>query len=115
MPEYLILLYEDEASWTGAGPQEADQIMKEHFAFGERNSATLRGGNALQPSGAARSVRKDSSGGFTVTDGPFAETKEALGGYYLVEAADLDEAVELAKQVPAPFGGVEVRPIRALP
>ncbi len=45
-----------------------------------------------------------------VTDGPFAETKEALGGYYLIEAADLDEALALAKQVPAPFGGVEVRP-----
>ena len=45
------------------------------------------------------------------TDGPFAETKEALGGYYLVEAADLDEAIALAKQVPTPFGGIEVRPI----
>jgi hypothetical protein len=59
-------------------------------------------------------VRGDSSGGFTVTDGAFAETKEALGGYYLVEAADLDEALALAKQIPAPFGGVEVRPIRVL-
>jgi len=49
-----------------------------------------------------------------VTDGPFAEAKEALGGFYLVEAADLDEALELAKQVPAPFGGVEVRPVRDL-
>ncbi|MGO9910134.1 MAG: YciI family protein, partial [Acidimicrobiales bacterium] len=51
------------------------------------------------------------SGSFTVTDGPFAETKEALGGYYLVEAADLDEAIAIAKQVPARYGGVEVRPI----
>ncbi len=49
---------------------------------------------------------------FTATDGPFAETKEALGGYYLIEAADLDEALAVAKQVPAPFGGVEVRPVR---
>ena len=59
-------------------------------------------------------MRPDGAGGFTVTDGPFAETKEALGGYYLIEAADLDEAIAIAKQVPAPFGGVEVRPISDL-
>jgi hypothetical protein len=56
-------------------------------------------------------VRSDGADGFTVTDGPFVETKEALGGYYLVEAADLDEAIELAKQVPSNFGALEVRPI----
>ncbi len=114
MPQYLILIYEDEASWARAGQLESDQIMKEHTAFGENNAAVLRGGNALQPSVTARSVRKDSAGGFAVTDAPFAETKEGLGGYYLVEAYDLDEAVEVAKQVPAPFGGVEVRPVRML-
>lgn len=70
------------------------------------------GGNALQPTGTATAVRKDSSGAFAITDGAFAETKEALGGYYLIDAADLDEAIAVAKQVPAPFGGVEVRPIR---
>jgi hypothetical protein len=57
-------------------------------------------------------VRLGADGEPVVTDGPFAETKEALGGYYLIEAADLDEALALAKQIPAPFGGVEVRPIR---
>jgi hypothetical protein len=57
-------------------------------------------------------VRRDSSGGFIVTDGAFAETKEALGGYYMIEAADLDEALAVAKQVPVSFGGVEVRPVR---
>ena len=56
-------------------------------------------------------MRPDGAGGFTVTDGPFVESKEALGGYYLVEAADLDEAIELAKQVPVLSGGLEVRPI----
>jgi hypothetical protein len=66
----------------------------------------LLGGAALQPTGTATSVR-----GSEVTDGPFAETKEALGGYYLIEAADLDEAIAVAKQVPAPYGGVEVRPV----
>jgi hypothetical protein len=59
-------------------------------------------------------LRRGSDGDFVVTDGPFAESKAALGGYYLVEAASLDEALEIAKQVPAPFGGVEVRPVHDL-
>ena len=112
MAQYLILLYEDEAAWANAGQEVSDQIMKEHMAFGESNAAVLSGGNALQPSGTATSVRKDASGGFAVTDGPFAETKEALGGYYMIEADNLDEAIAVAKQVPARFGGVEVRPVR---
>jgi hypothetical protein len=112
MAEYLVLIYEDEAAWEKADPTTGEQIMKEHMGFSERNSGALRGGNALQPTTAATSVRKDSSGGYTVTDGAFAETKEALGGYYVIEAADLDSALALAKQVPAQFGGVEVRPIR---
>jgi hypothetical protein len=112
MAEYLVLIYEDEAAWEKADPTISGQIMKEHMAFSERNSGALRGGNALQPTTTATSVRKDSSGGYAVTDGAFAETKEALGGYYLIEAADLDAALALAKQVPAAFGGVEVRPLR---
>jgi hypothetical protein len=87
--------------------------MDGHQKFGQNNSAALRGGNALQPTSTATSIRAKGpdSTDFTVTDGPFAETKEALGGYYLIEAADLDEAIAIAKQVPAPYGGVEVRPI----
>jgi hypothetical protein len=112
MSEYLILIYGEEAALGNPDPEAFGQMMKGHQVFGERNAAALRGGNALQPTATATSLRSDSSGGFTVTDGPFAETKEALGGYYLVEAADLDEALALAKQIPAPFGGVEVRPIR---
>lgn len=112
MGEYLILIYEDESAWDNPDPDTFEAIMKGHQVFGERNGATLRGGNALQPTGTATSLRPDGSGGFSVTDGAFAETKEALGGYYLVEAADLDEAIGLAKQIPTPFGGVEVRPIR---
>lgn len=111
MAQYLILIYEDEASWANAGQEGYDRAMKEHTAFGENNAGALAGGNALQPTSTATSIREDGSGGFTITDGPFAETKEALGGYYLVEAADLDEAIAIAKQVPAHFGGVEVRPV----
>lgn len=113
MSQYLVLIYEDETQWEKASPEQAGQIMKEHSEFGERNGSALRGGNALQSTATATSIRRDTSGEFSVTDAPFAETKEALGGYYLIEATDLDEALALAKQVPATFGGVEVRPIRA--
>jgi len=112
MAEYLILIYGDEAALGKADAESFNVMMKGHQDFGERNAAALRGGNALQPTATATSVREDSSGGFAVTDGPFAETKEALGGYYLIEAADLDEALAVAKQIPMPAGGVEVRPIR---
>jgi hypothetical protein len=112
MAEYLILIYENEESWATADQETFGKVMAGHQEFGKKNEGAIRGGNALQPTGTATSIRKDSSGNASVTDGPFAETKEALTGYYLVEAADLDEAISLAKQVPAPFGGVEVRPIR---
>jgi hypothetical protein len=78
----------------------------------ERRAGALRGGAALEPSTTATSVRPDGAGGSVITDAPFAEAKEALGGYYVIQAADLDEALAIAKEVPAPFGGVEVRPIR---
>jgi hypothetical protein len=111
MSEYLVLIYETEQSYATADEATWNEITVAHQKFGENNAPALRGGNALQPTATATSIRSDGSGGFTVTDGPFAETKEALGGYYLIEAADLDEAIAVAKQVPAGFGGVEVRPI----
>jgi hypothetical protein len=110
MAEYLILIYGDES--VLADQATTDKTMQGHVDFGENNAAVLRGGNALQPTAVATSLRPDGDGGFVVTDGAFAETKEALGGYYLIEAADLDEALAVAKQVPAPAGGLEVRPIR---
>lgn len=112
MAEYLILIYENEDSYATADQSTFNRVMAGHQEFGEKNSAHLRGGHALQPTSTATVIRRDASGNMAVTDGPFAETKEALGGYYLIEAADLDEAVDIAKQVPAEFGGVEVRPIR---
>jgi hypothetical protein len=111
MSQYLILIYDDEAAWESAPPDTGERIMRGHQAFAEKNGAAVAGGNALQPTGTATTVRPDGADGFTVTDGPFVETKEALGGYYLVEAADLDEAISLAKQVPVLSGGLEVRPI----
>ena len=111
MAQYLVLIYETEESYAAASPDELGAVLAAHTAFGEKNGGAIAGGNALQPTGTATSIRADGSGGFTVTDGPFVETKEALGGYYLISADDLDAAIEIAKQVPAGFGGVEVRPI----
>lgn len=111
MSQYLILIYGDEAAYASAGQNVSDEVMSGHMAFGDKNAEAIQGGNALQPTSTATTVRPDGADGYTVTDGPFTETKEALGGYYLVEAADLDEAIALAKQVPANFGAIEVRPI----
>ena len=88
--------------------------MKEYWAFGEAAAAVIRGGHALYPTATATTVRvTGGKGGDVVTsDGPYAETKEALTGFYLLECADLDEAVALAAKIPAAWNGaVEVRPV----
>ena len=108
MAEYLILIYGDEKAIAEADRALFEQTLKGHKAFAEKRGDALRGGKALWGSDTATSIREDG----TVTDGPFAETKEGLGGYYLVEAASLDEAIAIARDVPAPLGGVEVRPVR---
>ena len=112
MAEYLLLIHGDESKISDTDPKAMEAMMEGHNKFGQNNGGALRGGNALAPSSTATSVREDGSGGYSITDGPFAETKEALGGYYVIEAADLDEAIAIAKQIPMPFGGIEVRPIR---
>jgi hypothetical protein len=112
MAQYLVLIYENEESWANADEATYGRIHAEHNSFGEKHGASLRGGNALEPSMTATSIRKGATGESVTTDGPFAETKEAIGGYYVIEAEDLDAALAIAKDVPANFGGVEVRPIR---
>ena len=109
MSEYLILIYEQESGYAEGGPEVWEATGKAHARFAEQvggKGGKILGGNALQPTATATTIRGD-----VVTDGPFAETKEALGGYYLIEARDLDHALEIAKLCPAQFGGVEVRPI----
>lgn len=108
MAKYLILIFRDEQA---EAPVTDGPIDPEHLEFMDRHARALLNGGALESTETATSVRRDGAGGFLITDGPFAESKEALGGYYLVEAADLDEALEIAKEVPAPHGGVEVRPV----
>ena len=111
MAQYVVLIYEDEKGWSDGDPAVIEEGMKAHNQFAVDAGEKLRGGQALQPTATATTIHKDGSGGFATTDGPFVETKEALGGFYVIEAADLDEAIALAKKVPAPFGGVEVRPV----
>ena len=114
MAEYMIFIWDDEAAWERADPGTVAATMAAHEDFIARNSGALRGGNRLHPSGTATSIRHNSDGGVAVSDGAFAETKEVIGGYYLIDASDLDEALRIAAQVPAPFGGVEVRPVWAI-
>ncbi|HEY2384624.1 MAG TPA: YciI family protein [Terriglobia bacterium] len=106
--QFLLMIYESEERFAkGFDPEE----MKEYGAFGGAHAASIKGGNALQPTGTAVSVRVRDGQVFT-TDGPFAETKEQLGGFYLVEAQDKNEAIAMAAKIPgARFGCVEVRPI----
>jgi hypothetical protein len=109
MSQYVILIYEDEASYATATPEVMAEVMADHDRFSagvEQLGAKLLGGEALQDTSTATTVR-----GGDVTDGPFVETKEALGGFYLVDAPDLDTALAVARTVPARFGGVEVRPV----
>jgi hypothetical protein len=110
MAKYLILIYGQESA-APPTPDQWDQMMQAHGQFAQavdQQGGKILGGEALQPTATATSVRND---GQAVTDGPFGETKEALGGFYLIEAADLDQALAFAKLCPAPGGGVELRPI----
>ena len=106
--QYLLLIYENEKRYEkGYDPKE----MAEYGAFGKEFGAAIRGGNALQPTSAATTVRIRDGKRLT-TDGPFAETKEQLGGFYLIEAKDIDEAIHISGKIPAArYGSVEVRPI----
>ena len=113
MAKYAILIYEDPAYYASAPPEALAALLDAHTAFAKAvadNGGTLLGGEALEPTSTATTIRAGA-----VTDGPFVETKEALGGFYLIEARDLDHALALAKLTPASGGGVEVRPLMVFP
>lgn len=113
MAKYLMLIYETEAP-PGAEPDPALAAeYAKHWDFIASRKDAILAGEALQSTGTATSLRSDGVGDFIVTDGPFLETKEALGGFYLLEAPDLDAALQLAKEIPAPYGGIEIRPVRS--
>jgi hypothetical protein len=112
MPQYAALIYSADVDWSL--PEHAEET-KEYQAFGQAAAAVLRGGAALYPTSTATTVHVTGGKGGDVvsTDGPYAETKEALTGFYLLEAADLDAAVALAAKIPAAWtgGAIEVRPV----
>ncbi len=113
---YLLLIYGPEQT-EQPSPEEQAAVMQAYDAFTKnvKSRGAYLGGEALEPTPTATTVRVR-DGQTLTTDGPFAETKEALGGYYLLEAKDLDEAIEYAAAIPgAAFGSIEVRPIRELP
>ncbi len=110
--QYMLLIYEDESIYgDDKDNPELMAIVGKHRAFAEGLGSTMRGGAGLKSSATATTVRT-ASGSKTIHDGPFAETKEQLGGFYIVEAPDLDAAIELAKQVPlGRDGAIEIRPV----
>jgi hypothetical protein len=111
MAQYLILIYNNEAEYNAAGAAEWERIHQGHTAFAEAYRPQLRGGARLADSDAATTIRTGTDGTRTVADGMFPETKEVLGGFYLIEADDLDAAIAMAKLVPSIGGGIEVRPV----
>ena len=111
--KYLCLIYENEKAWEPMTKDQADAVFGEYYTFTEqyRQSGHIVAGEALQPTSTATTVRVR-NGKVSTTDGPFAETKEQLGGFYMIEAKDLNEAIQISAKIPgARMGSVEVRPI----
>jgi hypothetical protein len=111
--KYLCLIYDNEGEWQKFSQEVRDKYMVEYTAFGDsiKKSGQFVGANQLQPSHTATVVRSR-NGKVSTTDGPFVETKEQLGGYYLIEAKDLNDAIQVASRIPSARGGaIEVRPV----
>jgi len=111
--QYLLMIYSNEAEYAKLDAASSQKVMAEYGAFTQSiiQSGNFKAGDRLQPATTATTVRiRD--GKTMTTDGPFAETSEQLGGYYLIEAKDLDAALAIAARIPgARFGAIEVRPI----
>jgi hypothetical protein len=111
--KYLLTLWGDEARWADRTPEEMQASMREWDAYTVevKDAGAFLGGEGLQPTATATTVAIQPDGDQIVTDGPFAETKETLGGFYLLECENLDEAIAWARKIPMPGGKVEVRPV----
>ena len=112
MMHYMLLIYEDERIFgDGKDDPVLQEIVAKHGEFAQSLGATLKGGAGLKSTATATTVRT-ASGSQAIHDGPFAETKEQLGGYYLVDVPDLDAAIAIARRIPmAGDGAVEIRPL----
>jgi hypothetical protein len=109
--QFALLIYGDEEAEASMPPEGSRQMMEGYRSFGQRNAEAIQGGDALRPTATATTVRVR-NGERMLTDGPFAETREHLGGFYLVDVPSIDEAVALAAEIPgASTGSVEVRPV----
>jgi len=109
MPLYVALVHTAEVDWS---QEEYRDGLREYVAFEQAHEAVLRGGHALYPTSTATTVRVPDGGEPILSDGPYAETKEALTGFFLLECADLDEALAVAAKIPAArYGTIEVRPV----
>jgi hypothetical protein len=114
--KYILLIYGDERVWTSMSKEELEKIYAGHMAYSDdmTKAGVLRGGAELKPVSTATSVRFAGNGRPKTVDGPFAETKEQLGGYYLIEVDNLEQAIEWAQKMPAMTEGtVEIRPLGA--
>jgi hypothetical protein len=108
---YVLLIYGNEKAGSQQSQQEEEAVMAAYMAFGETFKSQITGGEALLPTTSATTVRVR-EGKTLSTDGPFAETKEQLGGYYVISCKDLDEAIQVAANIPgAREGSIEVRPV----
>jgi hypothetical protein len=117
MSLYMLLIYDDEKAWESAPPEDGAKVMQAYYDFTEEvdSAGVVRHSAALQPVATATTVRVR-NGERLLTDGPFAETKEQLAGYYLVDCATLDEAIDWASRIPgATTGSIEVRPVMQIP
>jgi len=111
--QFMLLIYDDEQTWRNFSEEERNAVMGEYFGYTEelRQAGAYVAGDALQPIETATTVRVR-DGEQLLTDGPFAETKEQLGGYYLVDVDSIDEALQWAAKIPsARYGSIEVRPV----
>jgi len=114
MPKYAALIYGEESDPASVSPEEMQQVMMDYTEFGQNNGDSLAGGEALHPTSTATTIQVEGGkgGNAVFTDGPFAETKEALGGFYIIDVPDLDAALKVAQQIPGAWNGhIEVRPI----
>ena len=116
MAKYLVLIYGDEQRWAGQSEQWNEENAARHASFAVEAGPALLGGGEVEPSTRARSLRAGADGRPAASEGPFVDTDVAIGGYYLLEAADMAEATRLAGLLPeasAPFSGIEIRPVKS--
>ena len=114
MAKYMLLIYGNEQRWENLSAQESAEIDAGHVAFQKRAGDRILASGQLEASSTATTLRAGDADSPAVTDGPFLETKEVLGGFYLLEAADLDEAISLVSgltEVSHDHSGVEIRPL----